>query len=97
MASTDSPTYFTAFPTVNIPAGVGHTRPMLPIEVDPPMKESWEVLNELGVALGLDFDYAGIFAIQREAAAAIPALAALAQPPSPEPAPEPVLIGPTHP
>jgi NADH-quinone oxidoreductase subunit G len=79
----------------NLEGTVQFLRP--PIEVDPPMKESWEVLNELGVALGLDFDYAGIFAIQREAAAAIPALAALAQPPSPEPAPEPVLIGPAHP
>src|SRR6266700_6300837 len=48
-----------------------------PIEVDPPLKESWEVLTELGVALGLNLDYAGVFAIQREAAAAIPALAAL--------------------
>jgi len=68
-----------------------------PVEVDPPLKESWEVLTELGAALGMTLDYSGIFAIQREAAAAIPALAALAQPPSPEPAPEPVLIGPAHP
>jgi NADH dehydrogenase/NADH:ubiquinone oxidoreductase subunit G len=79
----------------NLEGTVQFLRP--PIEVDPPLKESWEVLTELGVALGLDLDYAGIFAIQREAAAAIPALAALAQPPSPEPAPEPVLIGPAHP
>jgi NADH-quinone oxidoreductase subunit G len=79
----------------NLEGTVQFLRP--PIDVDPPMKESWEVLNDLGVALGLHFDYAGIFAIQREAAAAIPALAALAQPPSPEPAPEPVLIGPAHP
>jgi NADH-quinone oxidoreductase subunit G len=80
---------------MNLEGTVQFLRP--PIEVDPPMKESWEVLNDLGVALGLDFDFAGIVAIQREAAAAIPALAALAQPPSPEPAPEPVLIGPAHP
>jgi NADH-quinone oxidoreductase subunit G len=78
----------------NLEGTVQFLRP--PIEVDPPLKESWEVLNDLGVALGLDFDYAGIVAIQREAAA-IPALAALAQPPSPEPAPDPVLIGPAHP
>ncbi|HEX9476357.1 MAG TPA: molybdopterin-dependent oxidoreductase, partial [Candidatus Dormibacteraeota bacterium] len=79
----------------NLEGTVQFLRP--PIEVDPPLKESWEVLTELGVALGMRLDYAGIFAIQREAAAAIPALAALAQPPTPEPAPEPVLIGPAHP
>src|SRR5713226_184258 len=79
----------------NLEGTVQFLRP--PIEVDPPLKESWEVLTELGVALGMRLDYAGIFAIQREAAAAIHALAALAQPPAPEPAPEPVLIGPAHP
>jgi NADH dehydrogenase/NADH:ubiquinone oxidoreductase subunit G len=62
-----------------------------------PLKESWEVLVELGIALGLDLDYAGIFGIQREAATAVPALAALAQRPAPEPAPVPVLVGPAHP
>ncbi|HSS92372.1 MAG TPA: 2Fe-2S iron-sulfur cluster-binding protein [Candidatus Dormibacteraeota bacterium] len=79
----------------NLEGTVQFLRP--PIEVDPPLKESWEVLTELGVALGMDLDYAGVFAIQREAAAAIPAFAPLARPPSPEPAPEPVLIGPAHP
>jgi NADH-quinone oxidoreductase subunit G len=79
----------------NLEGTVQFLRP--PIEVDPPLKESWEVLTELGEALGMALDYAGIFAIQREAATAIPALAALAQPPSTEPAPEPVLIGPAHP
>jgi len=79
----------------NLEGTVQFLRP--PIDVDPPLKESWEVLTELGVALGMSLDYAGIFAIQREAAAAIPTLAALAQPPTPEPAPEPVLIGPAHP
>jgi NADH-quinone oxidoreductase subunit G len=79
----------------NLEGTVQFLRP--PIEVDPPLKESWEVLTELGQALGMALDYAGIFAVQREAAAAIPALAALAQPPSTEPAPEPVLIGPAHP
>jgi NADH-quinone oxidoreductase subunit G len=79
----------------NLEGTVQFLRP--PIEVDPPLKESWEVLTELGEALGMALDYAGIFAIQREAATAIPALAALAQPPSTEPEPEPVLIGPAHP
>jgi len=79
----------------NLEGTVQFLRP--PIEVDPPLKESWEVLTELGATLGIDLDYAGIFAIQRDAAAAIPALAALSQPPSTEPAAEPVLIGPAHP
>ncbi len=79
----------------NLEGTVQFLRP--PIAVDPPLKESWEVLTELGQALGMALDYAGIFAIQREAVSAIPALAALAQPPSTEPAPEPVLIGPAHP
>jgi NADH-quinone oxidoreductase subunit G len=79
----------------NLEGTVQFLRP--PIEVDAPLKESWEVLTELGVALGMNLDYAGVFAIQREAAAAIPELAALAQPPSAEPEPQPVLIGPTHP
>jgi len=51
----------------------------------------------LGVALGLDLDFAGIFAVQRAAAQVIPALAALAQPPSAEPEARPVLVGPAHP
>jgi NADH dehydrogenase/NADH:ubiquinone oxidoreductase subunit G len=80
---------------MNLEGTVQFLRP--PIEVDPPLKESWEVLTELGAALGMKLDYAGIFAIQREAAAAIPALAALAQPPSSERAPDPVLVGPAHP
>ncbi len=79
----------------NLEGTVQFLRP--PIAVDPPLKESWEVLTEVGATLGMDLDYAGIFAIQREAATAIPALTALAQPPSIEPAPEPVLIGPAHP
>jgi NADH-quinone oxidoreductase subunit G len=79
----------------NLEGTVQFLRPA--IEVDQPLKEAWEVLTELGAALGVKLDYAGIFAIQRDAAAAIPALAALAQPPSPEPEPQPVLVGPAHP
>jgi hypothetical protein len=45
----------------------------------------------------MSLDYPGIFPIQREAAAKVPVLAALAQSPSPEPQPTPVLIGPAHP
>ena len=65
--------------------------------INPPLKEAWEVLNELGAALGLELDYPGIFPIQRDAAAKTPALAALAQTPSPEPVTGPVLVGPAHP
>ncbi|HEY3194824.1 MAG TPA: 2Fe-2S iron-sulfur cluster-binding protein [Candidatus Dormibacteraeota bacterium] len=79
----------------NLEGTVQFLRP--PVAVDPPLKESWEVLIELAAVLGLDLDYAGVFAIQRDAAAAIPALAALAQPPAPEPEPQPVLVGPAHP
>ena len=35
---------FTAYPTVNIPAGAGHRRPMLPLEVDPPIHGKYRSL-----------------------------------------------------
>jgi NADH dehydrogenase/NADH:ubiquinone oxidoreductase subunit G len=79
----------------NLEGTVQFLRP--PIAVQPPLKESWEALMELSVALGLRLDYAGIFPIQRELAALVPALAAVAQPPSPDPQPTPVLVGPAHP
>ena len=79
----------------NLEGRVQFLRPA--VAINPPLKESWEVLCELGIALGLELDYAGIFQIQRDAAKAVPALAELAQPPSPEPAPVPVLVGPAHP
>jgi NADH-quinone oxidoreductase subunit G len=79
----------------NLEGRVQFLRPAVVAEA--PLKESWEVLVELGIALGLDLDYAGIFAVQRDAAKAVPALGALAQHPPPEPAPVPVLVGPAHP
>ena len=79
----------------NLEGTVQFLRP--PVVINPPLKESWEVLCELGAALGLELDYPGIFPIQRDAAAKAPALAALAQAPSPEPEPRPVLVGPAHP
>jgi NADH-quinone oxidoreductase subunit G len=79
----------------NLEGRIQFLRP--PVAAGAPLKESWEVLCELGIALGLDLDYAGIFPIQRDAAKAVPALAELAQHPSPEPAPSPVLVGPAHP
>jgi NADH-quinone oxidoreductase subunit G len=79
----------------NLEGRVQFLRPA--VNVETPLKESWDVLCELGAALGLALDYVGIFPIQREAASKIPALAALAQPPSPEPDPRPVLVGPARP
>jgi NADH-quinone oxidoreductase subunit G len=79
----------------NLEGTVQFLRP--PVAINPPLKEAWEVLCELGAALGVTLDYAGIFPIQRDAAAKAPALAALAQSPSPEPVPGPVLVGPAHP
>jgi NADH-quinone oxidoreductase subunit G len=79
----------------NLEGTVQFLRP--PIAVQPPLKEAWETLMELSVELGLPLDYTGIFPIQRELAALVPALAAVAQTPDPEPKAEPVLIGPAHP
>ena len=79
----------------NVEGTIQFLRP--PVAIEPPMKEAWEVLCELGAALGLSLDYAGIFPIQRDAAGQFPALSALAQHPGPEPESEPVLIGPAHP
>src|SRR5205814_2714492 len=70
----------------NVEDTVQFLRP--PIPLAPPLKDGWEVLAELGVALGLDLHYPGISPIQREMSL---------QPPDPGPAPTPVLIGPAHP
>ena len=79
----------------NLEGRVQFLRP--PIPVAEPLKESWEVLTELAVALGLELGYTGIFAVQRDAAQTLPGLADLAEPPSPTPVSSPVLIGPVHP
>jgi NADH dehydrogenase/NADH:ubiquinone oxidoreductase subunit G len=79
----------------NLEGRVQFLRPAVAAEA--PLRESWEVLCELGVALGLDLGYAGIFPIQRDVAREIPALAVLAQPPSAEAEPARVLVGPAHP
>jgi hypothetical protein len=50
--------------------------------------EGWQVLCEIGNALGVPMDYFGIGQIQRELAQ---------QPPSPLSPPPPVLVGPAHP
>ena len=79
----------------NLEGTVQFLRP--PVAIQPPLKEGWDVLCELGAALGVSLDYAGIFPIQAELAAKVAELAGLAQRPSPEPAPEPILIGPSRP
>ena len=79
----------------NLEGRVQFLRP--PIPVGAPRKESWEVLTELATALGLNLAYAGIFAVQRDAAQTLPGLADLAEPPAPTPPPSPVLVGPAHP
>jgi hypothetical protein len=79
----------------NLEGRVQFLRPA--VDAEAPLKESWDVLCELGAALGLTLDYVGISPLQRDAAAAFPALGSLAQPPSPEPEPVPVLLGPARP
>jgi NADH dehydrogenase/NADH:ubiquinone oxidoreductase subunit G len=63
-----------------------------------PLRESWEVLGDLGQRLGLDgMDYLGVFQIQREAARVVDAFAALAEPPAPQRPATAVLYGPARP
>ncbi len=70
----------------NVEGTVQFLRP--PIALRPPLLEGWQVLCELGTALGTTMDYVGIVPIQREMAL---------QTPDPGPEPTPVLIGPAHP
>jgi NADH-quinone oxidoreductase chain G len=79
----------------NLEGRVQFLRP--PVAIQPPLRESWDVLCELGAALGTRFEYAGILPLQREVASKHPELGALAQPPEPVHAADPVLIGPAHP
>ena len=59
-----------------------------PIALRPPLMEAWQVLGELGTALGMSMDYTGIVPIQREMSLRMP---------DPEPERPPVLVGPAHP
>jgi NADH-quinone oxidoreductase subunit G len=70
----------------NVEGTVQFLRP--PVALRPPLKDGWEVLCELGAALGLSLDYAGIFQIQKAIAVV---------PPDPSPEPTPVLLGPARP
>ncbi len=80
---------------MNVEGRVQFLRPVL--QARPPLREGWEVLVELAQRAGLEADYLGIFELQREAAASHPALAPLADPPAPGPAPTPVMYGPARP
>ena len=68
-----------------------------PLDLEQPRRQGWEVLVELAAYLGLELDFPGIFALQREAAAAHPELAALAQQPPTGGEAEPVLQGAARP
>jgi predicted molibdopterin-dependent oxidoreductase YjgC len=70
----------------NLEGTVQFLRP--PIAVMPPLKDGWEVLCELGAALGVKLEYSGVVPIQRDMALPTPEL---------EPAPPRVLVGPAHP
>ena len=80
----------------NLAGEVQFVRPVL--RVEPPLRESWDVLTEIGQRLGMaDMDYAGVFQIQRQAAGLVPAFAALADPPQPLRPQTAVLYGPARP
>ena len=81
----------------NLEGTVQVLRPALAIQ--PPLREGWEVLAEIGQRLGVaGMDrYLGIFHVQRAAAAEVEALAPLGTPPPAEPPPTPVLHGSSRP
>ncbi|MBO0709552.1 MAG: molybdopterin-dependent oxidoreductase, partial [Candidatus Dormibacteraeota bacterium] len=80
----------------NLEGRVQWLQPVLPVE--PPLRETWDVLQELGIRLGSKLpELVGIFPLQREAAESTPELAALADPPAPEAPPRAVLLGPARP
>ena len=80
----------------NLEGRVQFLRPVL--QVEPPLRETWDVLCDIGQRLGVGgMDFLGIFQVQREAARAMPAFAPLANPPRPTPEPTPVIYGPARP
>ena len=80
----------------NLEGRVQFLRPVL--HVEPPLRETWDVLCDVGQRLGAGaMDFLGIFQVQRAAADAIPGFAALADPPGPQPQPTPVMYGPARP
>ena len=79
----------------NLEGRVQFLRPVIPVE--PPLRESWELLSELSTRLGVPTDYLGIHHVQRDAAEAVPALRDLADPPPPAGPMRATLIGPARP
>jgi hypothetical protein len=61
------------------------------------MRESWEVLVDLGDRLGAEMDFAGVFGIQKAIARDFAALRAIVDAPPPDPRPTPVMYGPARP
>ena len=81
---------------MNLEGRVQFLRPIL--QVEPPLRETWDVLCDIGQRLGVGgMDFLGIFQVQREAARAMPAFAPLANPPARTPDPTPVIYGPARP
>ena len=80
----------------NLEGRVQFLHPVLPIPQ--PVRETWEMLQDLGARLGAsELNFAGIFQVQRAAAKATAAFAALATPPPPGEAQRAVLQGPARP
>jgi NADH-quinone oxidoreductase chain G len=79
----------------NVEGRVQFIRPAVAIE--PPMRESWEVLVDLGERLGAEMDFAGVFGIQKAIASDFPAVAGIVEAPPAGPRPTPVLYGPARP
>jgi len=79
----------------NLEGRVQLLRPAL--DVEPPRRQGWEVLAELADYLGLELDYPGIFAIQREAAVVYPELIGMVQEVATAGGAQPVLLGAARP
>jgi len=79
----------------NLEGRVQFLRP--PLHVEPPLREAWDVLLDVGQRLNAGLAFEGIGQVQRAAAEAAPALAGLADPPAPAAAPTAVLYGPARP
>jgi NADH-quinone oxidoreductase subunit G len=79
----------------NLEGRVQLLRPAL--DVEPPRRQGWEVLAELAGHLGLELDYPGIFAIQKEAAVVYPELIGMIQEVATDGGADPVLLGAARP
>ena len=78
----------------NLEGRVQFLRP--PLDVEAPRLDGWEVLVALAAHLGLQLDYPGILAVQRDAAGTFPELAGMLPAPAPAGA-QPVLLGAARP